>query len=119
MKVRRTQVFKQSTAHYPSARFMTYEQVHAMRRADQTIWDAQKAIEKDEQVADAFAKFWTMVSNEMKTASWFKITPCILPWFLIAALFTPTFPEYEGEDFTDSGVGCTDDCLEPAVEVEI
>jgi hypothetical protein len=48
-----------------------------------------------------------------------KTLQCILPWFLIAALFTPTFPEYEGEDFTDTGVGCTDDCLEPAVEEEI
>jgi hypothetical protein len=43
-----------------------------------------------------------------------KTLKCILPWFLIAALFTPSF-----EDFTDSGVGCTDDCLEPAEEVEI
>jgi hypothetical protein len=48
-----------------------------------------------------------------------KVLKCILPWFLIAALFTPTFPEYQGEDFTDSGVGCTDDCLEPAIEEEI
>jgi hypothetical protein len=39
---------------------------------------------------------------------------CFLPWFLIAALFTPSF-----DDFTDSGVGCTDDCLEPAIEEEI
>jgi hypothetical protein len=44
---------------------------------------------------------------------------CILPWFLIAALFTPSFPDYQGEDFTDTGVGCTDDCLEPAIEEEI
>jgi hypothetical protein len=59
------------------------------------------------------------VRENHRKATGRKTIKCILPWFLIAALFTPTFPEYEGEDFTDSGVGCTDDCLEPAEEVEI
>jgi hypothetical protein len=115
MKVRRTQVFKESWAHVRTINAADVEiRRHLNSGPINKLWMSQKEVDEDGKVADAFAKFWGMVSNEMKTASWFKITPCILPWFLIAALFTPTF-----EDFTDSGVGCTDDCLEPAIEEEI
>lgn len=56
-------------------------------------------------------KTWKEEPAQENIMTWFLVC-CLLGSILACATVTP------GDDFTDSGVGCVDDCLEPGIQDE-